>query len=193
MVIGDVGLDAARLRAVARAAGVTTGAVSHYFENKDAVLTAALAAIARRILDRQMGLGASVSAPTVEDVLDLACAFLPLDIQARREWRVWLAYWGRAIADDGLRVLHRDYYAAIVERLTDVLTAPGSIGAGLERDEASRLADAMVAALDGVGARATLEPETWPPERQCQTLALLLRPLFDTLGSPITRSDMNPP
>ncbi|MFN9711886.1 MAG: TetR/AcrR family transcriptional regulator, partial [Alphaproteobacteria bacterium] len=50
-VIGDGGLENARLRDVARSAGVTTGAVTHYFDGKDAVLLAALDEMVRRILE----------------------------------------------------------------------------------------------------------------------------------------------
>src|SRR5438045_616199 len=52
-VIDGAGLDGARLRDVARAANVTTGAVTHYFDDKDAVLEAALEEVVRRILAKQ--------------------------------------------------------------------------------------------------------------------------------------------
>jgi TetR/AcrR family transcriptional repressor of bet genes len=51
----------------------------------------------------------------------------------------------------------------------------------LSPEQANRLADAVVAAVDGVGARATLEPEHWPASRQRETLATLLKPLLRPL------------
>src|SRR5690606_7429774 len=41
-VIGEQGIDNTRLVDVARAANATTGTITHYFEDKDAVLLAAL-------------------------------------------------------------------------------------------------------------------------------------------------------
>lgn len=172
-VIGSAGLDGARLRDVARMANVTTGAVTHYFDSKDAVLEAALDEVVRRLLDKQAQTGALDG-----NVIDRVCAFLPLNAETREEWRVWLAFWGRAIVNERLRAIHRDYYATIVRRLAAALDAEGRLGGG----RAEALADAIVAAVDGVGTRATLEPETWPPERQRETLRLLLAPLFAGVG-----------
>ena len=35
-----------------------------------------------------------------------------------------------------------------------------------------------MAAIDGVGTRATLEPDKWPPKRQRETLKSLLMPML---------------
>ncbi len=178
-VIGDAGLDGTRLRDVARAAQVTTGAVTHYFDSKDAVLLAALEEIVRRILDDKGIEALPLTARPVEAMFELACSILPLDADSRREWRVWLAFWGRAIADERLRTIHRDYYARIVGQLAEGLSGAPD----LSPEDANRLADAIVAAVDGVGTRATLEPELWPPARQRETLSTLILPLL-VRGSP---------
>lgn len=176
-VIGEVGLEGTRLRDVARAAQVTTGAVTHYFDSKDAVLEAALEEVVRRTLERQGRARTATGTVDIRSFIAGACTYLPLDAESRHEWRVWLAFWGRAIADDRLRAQHRAYYAAIVERLMEALPSirkrPVPAGPDLRR-----WADAVIAAIDGVGTRATLEPEQWPPERQKDTLASLLTPLL---------------
>ncbi len=179
-VIDAAGLDGARLRDVARAARVTTGAVTHYFDDKDAVLEAALAEIVRRIHARQ---ARAIAGPLgVTAFIAEACAYLPTDDPSRAEWRVWLAFWGRAIADERLRAQHRAYYAAIVDRLTDRLqriarpTRPS-------RRAAAGCADALIAAIDGVGTRATLEPEAWPARRQRAVLTQLITPLLTAFAA----------
>ena len=175
-VIDAGGLEGARLRDVADAADVTTGAVTHYFDGKDAVLEAALAEIVRRILEKQD----SSPAPTAAAFCDMAAEFLPLDDESRREWRVWLAFWGRAIVDERLRRQHQAYYAAIVDKLSaDFRAARGD--RALSPRAARQLADATIAAVDGVATRATLEPDEWPPKRQRETLRALLMPLVSEL------------
>ncbi len=178
-VINQVGLDRARLRDVAIEASVTTGAVMHYFDGKDAVVEAALEEIVRRTLERM-----DQATPPEEAAMDVAsfvkrvAAYLPLDEKRHAEWRVWLAFWGRAIADERLRDVHRGYYDAIIDRLTvrlrvfrgDATASEGSV---------RRCANALVAAVDGIGTRATLEPERWPAERQRDTLETLLRPMLE--------------
>ncbi len=174
-VIDRAGLDGARLRDVARAARVTTGAVTHYFDGKDAVLEAALEEVVRRILDKQDRGRTRPGRLTVRAFVEQAATYLPLDADGLQEWRVWFAFWGRAIADTRLRALHRGYYEEITARVIQVLPAIRPA----PRRELRQLADAVIAAIDGVGTRATLEPERWPPKRQRETLATLLLPLLE--------------
>lgn len=187
-VIGGAGLEGARLRDVAKAARVTTGAVTHYFDGKEAVLEAALAEIVRRTLARMESGRGQDRATDVAAFIARVGSYLPLDDAARREWRVWLAFWGRAIADERLRAIHRDYYAAFAARLVrplQVLRRPGAPPPPPAR--LRRLADAVIAAIDGIGIRATLEPAAWPPKRQRETLRALLLPLL--AGFSVGRDD----
>ena len=88
-VIDELGLDAARLVDVARAGLVTTGAVTHYFDSKDALLEAALSEVVTRILESQAQTGeASLNSG---ELIDTVAAFLPLDQASLRDWRVWFA------------------------------------------------------------------------------------------------------
>lgn len=187
-VIDQVGLDRARLRDVASAASVTTGAVMHYFDGKDAVVEAALEEIVRRTLarmDRAPRLAPDVS--EVDAFVRRVGAYLPLDAARRAEWRVWLAYWGRAIVDERLRDVHRGYYDAIIDRLAAQLRGLQTRADAATASGAARCANALVAAVDGVGTRATLEPDRWPPERQNETLAMLLRPMLEAFARPSQR------
>jgi TetR/AcrR family transcriptional regulator, transcriptional repressor of bet genes len=176
-VIAEAGLEGTRLRDVARAAHVTTGAVTHYFDGKDEVLEAALQEIVRRILARQGKPQVRVEPGAVAPFLRRACTYLPLEEAGRQEWRVWLAFWGRAVADPRLRAVHRHHYAEIVGRLVGSLQALRGDAPAPAR-EATRCADALLAAIDGVGTRATLEPELWPASRQREVLTALLSPLL---------------
>jgi TetR/AcrR family transcriptional repressor of bet genes len=175
-VIDRVGLDGARLRDVAREGQVTTGAVTHYFGSKDDVLEAAMAEVVRRILDRQATQVAGRD--PVAGLVEAAATFLPLDEERLRDWRVWFAFWGRAAVDDRYRALHRGYYADITASLTASLSLLRDAGRLRARDDPAMLADAVIAAVDGIGVRATHEPENWPPARQAATLRLLLEPIL---------------
>jgi TetR/AcrR family transcriptional repressor of bet genes len=179
-VIDRTGLEGARLRDVARAASVTTGAVTHYFDSKDAVLEAALAEIVQRTLKRMESRRDSRAPQDVDPFIRRVSAYLPVDEQSRKEWRVWLAFWGRAIADERLRTIHSNYYAKIVETMIEPLQLLRSGRPKLSRRQLRKSADAVIAAVDGVGTRATLEPELWPASRQREAIARLLRPMLGT-------------
>jgi TetR/AcrR family transcriptional repressor of bet genes len=176
-VIAEQGLEAARLRDVAARAGVTTGAVTHYFDGKDAMLEAALDEIVRQILDDQDQ--AWTKPPrSLDDLIGSIADFLPLDAEGVQAWRIWLAFWGRAIVDERLRAKHRDYYVQISAKLQQAVRA---IVPGTTTAEAREVTDAIVAAVDGIGVRATLEPELWSARRQRATLKTLLQPMLTSL------------
>jgi TetR/AcrR family transcriptional repressor of bet genes len=184
--ISHSGLDRVRLEDVAKAAKVTTGAVTHYFASKDEVLEAALAEIVERTLSR-MGQGGEVRPRDERALVRRVCAYLPVDDEARAEWRVWLAFWGRAISDARLRAVHADYYARFVDRLAITLMKFLNKPSARRSDEFVELADSVIAALDGVGTRATLEPEAWPAARQKRTLQRTLLPLLRAAARDTTK------
>ncbi|MEO0994347.1 MAG: TetR/AcrR family transcriptional regulator [Pseudomonadota bacterium] len=164
--IASEGLAAVKLTDIARAAGVTTGAVAHYFSGKDAVLAAALDEVCTRLF-------AGIDAPDHALTLDAIAEVLPVTPEKRAEWRVWLAYWGRAPNVPALREIHQQYY-------DEIETATAETIAGRHPDP-RRAAAAIIAAVDGIGVRVTLEPDLWPPERQRALLETLVGPLLASI------------
>ncbi len=164
--IADQGLDAVKLTDIAKAAGVTTGAVAHYFSDKDAVLAAALDEVCTRLFS-------GIDAPDHELTLDSITEVLPVTPERRAEWRVWLAYWGRAPNVPALRQIHQQYYDEIEEGTAKTIAG--------RHPEPRRAAAAIIAAVDGIGVRVTLEPELWPPERQRALLETMIGPLLTSI------------
>ena len=177
-VIDRCGLEGTRLRDVAKAARATTGAVTHYFGSKDEVLEAALGEIVAGILDSEVAALTSDSVTSVDELIAAAAQILPLGEDGRRQWRVWFAFWGRAIVEERLRALHAHYYRQITELLAALLAKRQAQGIVSATHSPADLADLVVAAVDGLGVRATLEPETWSAERQIAALRALLQPLL---------------
>lgn len=165
-MIAQHGLEDVKLTQIARAAGCTTGAVTHYFETKDDVLLAALEHVCAKLFAHSVEIDAS------DPVGELA-ELLPIDAETLAEWKVWLAFWGRAAFVPRLAAVHRDYYRRIEDSLSAILGDAG--------DDAQLTAAAIIAAIDGIGTRVCLEPELWPPERQRALLVRLLSPLLATL------------
>ncbi|NKQ52722.1 TetR/AcrR family transcriptional regulator [Amycolatopsis sp. K13G38] len=90
-LVAQQGPNATTLRGVAAEAGVTTGSVTHYFEDKAALMEAVLrhngAVASARVVGavgRKRGLAAAEQA---------VFALLPLDETLFRCWQVWLAFW----------------------------------------------------------------------------------------------------
>jgi TetR/AcrR family transcriptional repressor of bet genes len=177
-VIHELGLEGARLRDVARAAHITTGAVMHYFDGRDAVLEAAMEEVVRGTLERLETQRTEKLRGDPEALLVRLGRYLPLDASRLRDWRVWLAFWGRAMTEPRLREIHRRYYQALLGGLRPSLEALRRRSGPPSPEQLAMTADALLAAVDGVGCRATLEPEDWPAGRQLNTFGTLARPIL---------------
>ncbi|NQY13122.1 MAG: TetR/AcrR family transcriptional regulator [Henriciella sp.] len=161
--IASNGLSGVKLTDIGRMAGVTTGSIAHYFSDKDAVLAAALEEVCTRLF---IQIGQPDNPPTVAEI----ASALPVNDEKRKEWKVWLAYWGRAPHAPALAQIHRQYYAeietAVAEDMEDIHPDPHMAAA------------AIIAAVDGIGTRATLEPDLWPEARQVALLDQLISPII---------------
>jgi TetR/AcrR family transcriptional repressor of bet genes len=176
--IDEQGLDRVRLVDVARRAGCTTGAVGHYFPDKDAVMAGALEHVFRNLAAMTPPRGSLTdSGDAVERCLDVLIEILPIDERRRSDWRVWIAFCGRAVSTPILAEIHRQAYAEIQESLAGTLC---DLGLALPGPDADVLATAVFASFDGLGLRATLEPDSWPSERLRSMLAYQLVPLLRT-------------
>lgn len=159
------GAEAATVRAIASAGGFSTKVVSHYFADKRALMLATYAHAATCAAAL-----AEASQPEAgADVAAFLRALLPISPQAARNWRVWFAFWGRAIADEELAAEQQARAARFVERITDALGADpahAAIPVALRPELAARAFSTLV----GIAMQAVFDPAAWPPERQVAML-----------------------
>lgn len=153
-VIARKGIDSARLVDVARAAGVTTGSLGHYFEDKDDVFDSALEQLVAS-WDAQLTIGDGA-------LIDVLCRFLPLDEESSRDARVWLTFHARSLLSDPVAEKVSSYWEKYAERLAKHLCSHE----GKDPDEARILAVTIGAVVDGMIARALADPDSWPASRQ---------------------------
>jgi AcrR family transcriptional regulator len=163
------GLEAVTVRRVAAEAGWSTGALVHYFPDKEALVVFAFETVADRV-------GARVvrAAEGLSDPLELArvqlVEGLPLDAARRAEMRVWFAFLGLALARPELARAQRDAYRAWRGRLAKTLRraqAQGSIDPSVDPE---REAAALVALTDGLAVQAAFAPRALPAARQLELL-----------------------
>jgi AcrR family transcriptional regulator len=144
-LIAAQGLEAFTLRAVAAEAGVTTGALTHYFPSREglimAVLDLAAAAAGRRL--SAVFEGAISDYARLHDVL---LAALPLDAEGVRAWRIWIAFWAAALGDATLAEENGRRYSQwrdLIVRLLRPLVGDDA--------EANQEADLVAGLIDGFG------------------------------------------
>jgi AcrR family transcriptional regulator len=150
--LASVGLEGSTMRAIAERAGCTTGRLTHYFDSREEIITAALREVHGRAGARMIR--AAEGASGVGALRAVLLEALPLDDERRLEWRVWLAFWAQATVDAGLRAENEQRYAewrGVLDRLVREAVP------GLRLAERAARVDDLVALIDGLGLQATLD------------------------------------
>jgi len=167
--VAEVGLERTTLAAVARRCALTTGAIAHYFPNKDALLDAALRESYRRQIERmdaRVSDGASLETVMLES--------LPASAESRELMQVWLAFWGRAIGDVATARAQRRVHALWLKRVTREIERAVASGRLPDAIDTSEEAEALIAQVRGLCIRALFEPANWPATRLAACLARYL-------------------
>lgn len=115
-VLAEQGLERLTLRAVASAAGCTTGLVLHRFANRQALLLHARTLLHERVRERVEALEAVAATPSdaLRAILTQAMA---VDTPMQAENRVWVGFLGAALGDEALLAAHREANRAWQERI----------------------------------------------------------------------------
>ncbi len=113
-LIAKGGMDAATIRQIAQASGYSKGVVEHYFENKEELISGALASINAhyeyRVTHKTVGLD---GIDALRKRLQLT---LPLNKNIRDEWTVRLVFWSMAAVQEDLRKAQEQRF----ERAADI-------------------------------------------------------------------------
>ena len=163
-LVSTEGLDALTVRRVAAEAGWSTGALVHYFADKESLVLFAFRTVADRVGSRVDRLAHESSDP-----LELARALLveglPLDADRRAEVRVWFAFLGLALTRPSLAKAQRVGYRAWRSRLEQLLRQAQLEGRIDPEVDCELEAAELVALVDGLAVQATFEPRTLTSER----------------------------
>jgi AcrR family transcriptional regulator len=150
-VIRGEGLSAATLRRVAAEAGCTTGALTHYFSNREALLVQAL-----RIAHFAAGARMIEAAERVKGDLrrleTIVLEALPLDAKRMQEWKTHLAFWGEAFDNEMLRQENarrfREWGELLEQYLAPIVPRPEAL---------RREAVLLMGLIDGLALRLVLQ------------------------------------
>ena len=150
-VIRKEGLPAATLRRVAAEARCTTGALTHYFSNREALLVQALCA-AHFAAGARMVAAARRVRGDLKRLETLVLEALPLDALRMNEWKTHLTFWGEACDNEKLRSENARRFAEWGQLLEEYM-APIVPGHKARRREAMLL----MGLIDGLALRLVLQ------------------------------------
>jgi AcrR family transcriptional regulator len=176
------GLDAVTMRGVAAEAGWSTGAVAHYFADKEELVLFAFETVADRV-GRRIVRAAEQGRGPLELVRGQLVEGLPLDAERRAEVRLWFAFLALAETRPQLARAGREAYREWRDRIAETLEDGQRQGLVDESIDPAREAAALVALVDGLAIQATFDPRGLTKERQLEVLGERLRGLRTTAAA----------
>jgi len=183
--ITEMGLANTTVRAVARKAGYTTGALVHYFGDKDELIRLALDYSGEVVRERMRATHRQLRG---RDALrQIVLEALPLDKQHSANWRVWLALWYHSENNTDMRAEEKRRYREWSGRLERPLRE--SVEAGdLPRHTDVRLeVQALVAFIDGLGVQHLMSTRGMSSKRLTTLLDHYLDRLYGAAAGGLTR------
>ena len=163
-VIMRRGIGGVTVREVAKEAGFTTGALTHYFRSKDQVLIEASehsAKLVRPMMDQHL---AEMSG--LEALRQMIYEILPHNAKMRGYWRIWVGFWERSSYNPDVARVMRLRYSELRGRLGKQIKraqTEGDIAAESDPDE---VAQGLIALIDGIGVQVRLGAERISTARQ---------------------------
>ena len=147
-IIKREGFAGVTVRAVAKEAGFTTGALVHYVDSMDQLLVEASEYAARNVRARMLEMEQLPdSLISMREVLYLA---LPSDEDKRGNWNYWLGFWERSVHNAAVREVTHVRYTEWLKRTSRMIRRAQNAG-DIAPDVDVRLASrACIALIDGI-------------------------------------------
>ena len=166
------------MRAVAERAGYTTGALVHYFADKDELIRQVLEengkAVRRRMQEAQR---ASRGRKALREVLLEA---LPTDKSSGSSWRIWLAMWYHSEESESMRVEERRRYREWIGRISQILDESVEMGELRNDTDVRTEARLLVAMVDGLGVQYLMANGRMSPRKIAELVDRQLGRLYRT-------------
>jgi TetR/AcrR family transcriptional repressor of bet genes len=169
-VIAERGLEGTKLVDIARIAGVTTGAITHYFSDKDAVLMAALELAYDSMFTRmeQITNGEDYS------FYEVMAQALPITKKSRKAMSVWLAFWSRSLAEPRVATRQLEFHHRWHAQVKMELEHHCKRHSMPVPDDLEEVCEGITAQINGLIIRGLVDASYWPQARLRKALKAYL-------------------
>ncbi|WP_433013390.1 TetR/AcrR family transcriptional regulator [Kribbella sp. CA-294648] len=175
-VIAERGLEAATMRTVAAAAGISLAQVQYYFRSKDELVAAAFQHISE-LFDLKLAT-VDLTAPPRRVLRQALELWLPLDDSRARDARIWLAFTAAAATSPTLREIAATTDHEQRTALARALDAAAAAGELPEVTDTETEAAVLLAVVDGLTVQALALPAELRPAFIAGALDTHLNRLF---------------
>lgn len=163
-VIVREGLDRTSMRAIAQELGSSTGVVTHYFRDKEALTLFALEQVFEHVME-DMKLRAE-GRQGIDRLAQMLFVALPLEDADRADWKVWVAFLGYSVGREHLVQEHRKRYDLLRQMLGQELAELQTAKLIRADLDVTLEANALIALVDGIGTSVVICPEQFSAEQQ---------------------------
>lgn len=170
VVIAEHGLEATKLLDIAKLAGMTTGAIAHYFSDKDAVLMAAL----EMAYDLMFNNMEQVASSENHSFYDIVVQALPITEQNHTAMTVWMAFCSRSlVVPEVSRHQIETHFRWHSKVKFELIRHYERIDVPVP-DDLDDVCEGITAQVNGLIVRSLTEEEEWPKARQRKMLKTYL-------------------
>jgi AcrR family transcriptional regulator len=163
-LIAREGIDNVRIARIAAEAGVSAGLVHYHFASRDALLEEAIEHSYERAGDMRLSALGEGRADATQRLRAMIDQCLPSTPPLREDWVLWVELWLRSARDPALRPVSARLYARLHAWFAEAI-ADGITAGQLEQCDVDRMADRLLALLDGYGIRVLTEDPQMPLDR----------------------------
>jgi AcrR family transcriptional regulator len=163
-LIAREGIDDARIARIATAAGVSPALLHYHFASRDALLAEALEHSYEIAGTARLSATEEARLPAARRLAAMIDQCLPLSESLRDDWVLWVELWLRAARHPELRPTAARLYARMRAWFAEAIS-DGVASGEFAATDPERMADRLLALVDGYGVRTLREDPEMPVER----------------------------
>jgi AcrR family transcriptional regulator len=162
--IASEGIEEVRIARIAMDAGVSTALVHYHFDTRETLLAEALEYSFEQAGDMRIGAQEPLAGSHAERLARMVDQCLPSSPSLERDWVLWVELWLRGARDPALRPVAARLYARLHAWFAEAI-AEGIAAGELRACDVERMADRLLALIDGYGIRVLTEDPQMPLHR----------------------------
>jgi AcrR family transcriptional regulator len=160
-VILEMGMEGATVRNIAKEAGLSLGALRHYFSTQEELLDYAMNLVIERATERINKI-IILELPPKEKILKIMLELVPTDAESMSEMEVWFVFTAQARHKKGYFDAYHDGIYEGLKKLLDYLEYENLLREQLDK---SLEVERLYALIDGIAIHALLDSERLNKDR----------------------------
>jgi AcrR family transcriptional regulator len=160
-VILEMGMEGATVRNIAKEAGLSLGALRHYFSTQEELLDYAMNLVIERATERINKIVIQ-ELPPKEKILKIMLELVPTDMESMSEMEVWFVFTAQARHKKGYFDAYQDGIYEGLKKLLDYLEYENLLREQLDK---SLEVERLYALIDGIAIHALLDPKRLNKDR----------------------------